>query len=164
LLAIGFGLQTRTWRLAGQGVFALAVGTLLLVVGGAIVAVLSAPPMQFQQFSPLGISFCISLGVGIAAALAAADDMGRRELIGLAATAQVAVIPTWVGIALVHGFAATTATGTPTQRLLAFGVNLATIVGVAIGMYALLGMRGDGVRRFTTDTERGAEEHPSATP
>ena len=146
ILAIGFGVWTREWRLARQGGFALAVGATLTAAGGALVALIAEPPLRFQEFSPLHTSFLISLGVGVAAGLATADDVGRRELIGLAATAQVALLPAWFGISLVFGFSAS-----PFQRLATFLVNVGTILCTSLGTYALLGMRGDVVRRYARD-------------
>jgi len=64
------------------------------------------PPLQYNEHNSLVVGFLISLAVGIAAGLASADDVGRREMIGLAATAQMAILPVWFGISLVFGFPA----------------------------------------------------------
>jgi len=45
----------------------------------------------------------MSLALGVAAGLATSDDVGRRELFGLAAATQVAILPVWFGIALGTG-------------------------------------------------------------
>ena len=136
LLAIGFGLWTRQWRLAAQGLFAF------------LVALVTTPPLQYNQHNGLLVSFLISLGVGIAAGLATADDVGRREMIGLAATAQMAILPVWFGICFVFGFPVLDTTS-PAQHALTFGVNALTIIVAALCTYALLGMRGDSLRHFT---------------
>ena len=73
-------------------------------------------------------------------------SVGIRELIGLAATAQVALIPVWAGISLVFGFVPQEVA----QRLLTFALNLVAITGAAAGVYALLGLRAGVVRRFTS--------------
>lgn len=148
LLAMGFGFWTRQWRLALQGLFAFLVAIALLIAGGAVVALLTSPPLQYNQHNPLIVSFLISLGVGIAAGLATADDVGRREMIGLAATAQMAILPVWFGISFVFGFPPLDTTP-PAQHALTFGVNAITIIVAALGTYALLGMRGESLRRFT---------------
>lgn len=153
LLAMGFGLWTRQWRLAAQGLFAFLVGIVLLISGGVIVALLTSPPLQFNQHNPLIVSFLISLGVGIAAGLATADDVGRREMIGLAATAQMAILPVWFGINFVFGFPVLDSTP-PAQRAQTFGVNVLTIIVTALCTYALLGMRGDSLRGFTQSKTR----------
>ncbi|MBX6342452.1 MAG: hypothetical protein IRY97_08340, partial [Thermomicrobiaceae bacterium] len=82
--------------------------------------------------------------------LATADDVGRRDLIALAAAAQYAIIPTWLGLSLVLGFPdpATTLT-----RLATFGLNVVTILAIGAVTYVLLDMRGDDVRRFARETE-----------
>ena len=148
LLAMGFGLWTRQWRLAGQGLFALLVATALLVGGGALVAAVTNPPLRYNEHNTLLTGFLISLGVGVAAGLATADDVGRREMIGLAATAQLAILPVWFGISFVFGFPAMD-TATPSERAVAFAVNLGTIVAAALVTYAALGMRGAALRHFT---------------
>ncbi|MGI9107495.1 MAG: hypothetical protein ACR2G4_14755 [Pyrinomonadaceae bacterium] len=147
LLAVAFGLWTRQWRLAGQGLFAFLVGVSLLVAGGVIVALMTNPPLQYNEHNSLVVGFLISLAVGIAAGLASADDVGRREMIGLAATAQMAILPVWFGISLVFGFPAAD-TSSPSERALSFVVNACTIILASLCTYALLGMRGESLRRF----------------
>ncbi|HEV2763380.1 MAG TPA: hypothetical protein VGV38_10430, partial [Pyrinomonadaceae bacterium] len=93
------------------------------------------------------VGVLISVGVGIAAGLATADDVGRREMIGLAATAQIAILPVWFGIVAVFGVPALGGTPPP-QRALSFAVNVSIIVVCALVTYALLGMRGDALRNF----------------
>jgi hypothetical protein len=148
ILAMGFGLWTRQWRLAGQGLFAFLVGVALLVTGGAVVALVANPPLRYTEHNPLIVGFLISVAVGIAAGLATADDVGRREMIGLAATAQMAILPVWFGITLVYGVSPLES-ASPSERALSFGVNVATIVVVALCTYALLGMRASALSNFT---------------
>jgi hypothetical protein len=152
LLAMGFGLWTRQWRLAVQGLLAFVVANLLLIGGGALVASVTNPPMKFNEHNTLLVGLLISVGVGIAAGLATADDVGRREMIGLAATAQIAILPVWFGISFVFGFPALDS-ATPGQRALSFSLNVATIVVAAFATYALLRMRGEGLSRFTESTK-----------
>jgi hypothetical protein len=148
LLAVGFGALSREWRLAGQGLFAFALGTALIVAGGAAAAAMAGPPLMFREFSSTGTAFLISAAVGVAAGLATADDAGRRELIGLAATAQIALLPAYFGISLVIGFPVLESEP-PTQRALTFLVAAGTITLASLVTYAALGMRGRGLRRFT---------------
>ena len=143
LLAIGFGLWTREWRLAGQGAFALVIGIALVIGAGAVVALVAEPPLRFAQFSPPLVSVLVSAAVGIAAGLGSADDAGRRELIGLAATAQVVLLPAWLGISLVFGFPSDVSVP---QRIATFGLIVATIIAAAIGTYAVIGVRGRAAR------------------
>jgi len=153
LLAMGFGLWTRQWRLAGQGLFAFLAGISLLVAGGVIVALLTDPPMQYNQHNPFIVGLLISVGVGIAAGLATGDDVGRREMIGLAATAQMAILPVWFGVSFVFGFPPLDSTP-PAERALAFALNAVTIIIAALCTYALLGMRGESLKSFAAAATR----------
>lgn len=155
LLAMSFGLLTRELRLAGQGLFAFLCAAALIVAGGAAAAALEGPPLRFQEFSSLGVAALISTFVGVAAGFATTDDVGRREMLGLAATAQVALIPAWFGISLVTGFGHGVDPTPPTRRLLTFAVIVAAIVLSSLVTYALLGVRGKGLRRFSRADEGG---------
>lgn len=147
LLGIGFSFWTREWRLLGQSSFALIVAMGLLMAGGVTVALLTNPPLRYVEATPLPLGLLISLAVGIAAGLATADDVGRREMIGLAATAQVAIIPVWFGVCAVFGFPAANPTP-PKQRALSLLANIATIAIASLLTYAVLRMRGDVLRIF----------------
>jgi hypothetical protein len=151
LLSMSFGMLTRQWRLVGQGALAFTVATALIVLGGVIVALMSDPPLKFREFSPLPTAALISLAVGVAAALATADDVGRRELIGLAATAQIALIPAYIGVSLVFGFPPLES-ASPAQRVLTFFVAIGVIIVSSLVTYALLGMRGRPLERFSEGT------------
>jgi hypothetical protein len=139
LLSVGFGAWTRNWKLSMQGALAFLTATILLLLGGVAVAAVASPPLKYDQFNSLLVGFLISLAVGIAAGLANIDDVGRREMIGLAATAQIAIIPVWFGICLVFGFPATTGENEITKRALSFFINVATIIVVSLAVYALTG-------------------------
>src|SRR5215204_4925869 len=104
MLSIGFGLWTKQWRLAIQGVISLAVALLILTAAGLTVGTLTDPPVRYAEFNSLLSGLLVSTAVGVAGGLATADDVGRREMIGLAATAQVAIVPTWLGCCLILGF------------------------------------------------------------
>ncbi len=139
LLAIGFGAWTRAWKLVGQSASAFIVAVILLVLGGVSVAALSNPPLKYDEFNSLFVGFLISLAVGIAAGLANSDDVGRREFLGLAATAQIAIIPVWFGISFVFGFPTTLGQNEITTRALGFGLNNLTIIVASLATYILLG-------------------------
>lgn len=147
MLGMGFGLWTRQWRLVGQSVFALVVAMALLMAGGVTVALLSSPPLRYLESNSLLTGLLISLVVGVAAGLATADDVGRREMIGLAATAQVAIIPAWFGICFVFGFPALDSSR-PSQRGLSLVINIFTIIIVSAATYAMLRVKGDSLRVF----------------
>jgi hypothetical protein len=139
LLGIGYGAWTRTWKLTGQSFLAFVIVVVLLIGAGAFVAVISSPPLKYDEFNSLPIGFFISLAVGIGAGLANSDDVGRREFLGLAATAQIAIIPAWFGICLVFGFPNTTSHDEILSRALGFGLNVLTIIVASLATYVLLG-------------------------
>jgi hypothetical protein len=152
MLSVGFGLWAHQWRLAAQGLFSLGTAILLLVVGGVTVGLLTGPPVQYTDFNSLGTGFLISLAVGVAAALATADDVGRREMIGLAATAQIAIIPAWLGSCLVLGFPVADATR-PSQRVLALLLNIIAIIIAALFTYAAIRIKGSALKCFKDSTK-----------
>jgi uncharacterized membrane protein len=128
LLGVGYGAWTRAWKLAGQSFLAFITAVVLLIAAGALVAAVSSPPLKYDEFNSLPIGFLISLAVGIGAGLANSDDVGRREFLGLAATAQIAIVPAWFGISLVFGFPNTTSHDEIVSRTLGFGLNVLTLV------------------------------------
>jgi Domain of unknown function (DUF389) len=144
ILAIGFGIWTKEWRLAVQGLFALLVASLLGALAGILTALVTSPPIKFNESNRLLVSFLISFGVGTAAGLATADDVGRREMIGLAATAQIAILPVWFGVCFIFGFP-----NSAIERGVTFVVNVFTIILASFATYAFLKMQGGALRRFT---------------
>lgn len=150
LLSIGFGAWTRQWKLAAQGSLAFLAAVILLVIAGVAVAAFSQPPIKYDEFNSLTVSFLISLAVGVAAALATADDAGKRELIGLAATAQIVVIPVWFGLCFVLGFPATTAQNELTIRVITFFINAVTIIAASLAVYIFLGAANSSLEKINT--------------
>jgi hypothetical protein len=146
MLSVGFGIRTKQWRLAAQGIFSLVVALGLLTLGGLTVGFLTNPPVRYAEFNSLGISLLISCAVGVAAGLATVDDAGRREMIGLAATAQIAIIPAWTGSCIVLGFPALA--GPASRRLLALLLNVVAIIVTSYITYALLRVKGSALRCF----------------
>lgn len=148
LLAVCFGAWTKNWKLALHGVLAFAIATVLLLAGGAAIAAVASPPLKYNEFNSLLVGFLISVAVGIAAGLANIDDVGRREMIGLAATAQIAIIPVWFGICLVFGFPTTMSESEITNRALSFFINVATILVVSLAVYVLTGAASRSLSRL----------------
>jgi hypothetical protein len=147
MLGIGFSLWTRQWRLLLQAAIALLVAVILLAAAGVTVALFSSPPLRFIESNSLLTGFVISLAVGIAAGLATTDDVGRREMIGLAATAQVAIVPVWFGISAVFGIPAADPTP-PRQRAIGWVLNVMGIIVASLTTYAVLRMKGSSLRVF----------------
>src|SRR4029079_17886496 len=119
---------------------ALLTAIVLKAAGGATVAILSHPPVRYVEANSLVTGLLISLVVGVAAGLATSDDVGRREMIGLAATAQVAIVPTWFGLAAVLGLPANDSVSAK-QRAMSLVINVAGIVVASFVTYAALRMR-----------------------
>src|SRR2546423_13919871 len=140
MLAMGFGIWTRQFRLAAQGMLAFVVATILLLCGGVSVALMTSPPLLYNESNSFLAGFLISLAVGVAAGLATADDVGRREMIGLAATAQVAILPVWFGICLIFGFPILESQPS-TRRAISLVINVTSIVIASFITYAVLGMK-----------------------
>jgi hypothetical protein len=138
VLACGFGALTGQWELVRHGVVALVAAVLLIFGGGVAVALAADPPIVFDKFPPMMVGLAFSFAIGVASSLATADDVGRRELIGLAAASQVGLIPAWMGISLVFGF-----DESPVEKLQAFGVNLAALVCGALAVYGYMFVRGE---------------------
>lgn len=149
MLSIAFGLCTREWQLLRQGLRALIVSTLLIGLAGAATAFFIDSPMEYDQFGSLLSGFAIALIIGIAAGLASIDDAGRRELIGLAATAHISILPAWFGISLVSGFPDT---HTTIERCMAFAINVTTLILAAVAVYVCFKMQGEGLRRYARRT------------
>jgi hypothetical protein len=74
-------------------------------------------------------------------------------MIGLAATAQIAIIPAWVGLGLVLGFPATDPTPLP-DRSLALLLNVVAIVIASLGTYAAIGVKGTSLNCFDRKPEK----------
>lgn len=152
LLSISFGVWMRQWKLVGKAIPVFLLTIAILFAGGALVALVSSPPLRYSEFNPLIVGFLISLGVGVGAGFATTDDVGRRELLGLAATAQIVLIPVWFGINAVFGFSQASAESQITERALAFAINFSTIIVAALATYALLRFKRNTFERWTGAT------------
>jgi hypothetical protein len=138
ILACGFGALTRQGALVGHALVALVVAVVLMFAGGACVAMFAEGPVLFDDFPAMAAGLAFSFGIGIAASLATADDVGRRELVGLAAASQLALIPAWLGLSVVYGF-----DGTESEKLQSFCVNIVALTAGALAVYAYMFARGE---------------------
>jgi len=112
------------------------------------VALLTHPPMQYTESNSIAAGFLISLAVGVAAALATVDDVGRREMIGLAASSQVAIIPVWFGVCLVFGFPALE--NLPLgKRGISLVLNIIAIALASLITYAAMRMKSSSLAALT---------------
>ena len=146
MLSVALGGSITEWRFFRQGLYAFLVSTLCIVAAGALVALLMEPPIKFTEFSssPLS-SFLLSMTIGIAAGLGSIDDAGRRELIGLAATAHISIYPVWFGMKFIFGF---DPSDKPMEFLWVFLMDVATLTLFAAITYKLMKMKGKGISRF----------------
>jgi hypothetical protein len=147
-MATSYGIAGRQWKLAIQGVYAIAASAVTLLIGGALVAMLTNPPVRFDDIGSPGMGIVISFGVGVAASLAALDDAGRRELIGLAAASQLALIPVWFGIAAIFSRSTDTDSGQVATRLFSFAANLAVLIVTILAVQFATGVVGK-IRRIS---------------
>ena len=122
--------------MAFQGAVALFVTIAILIGASAAVGALVGAPIKFDDFLPPAAAACISVGIGLAGALASLDDVGKREFIGLATAAQVGLVPAWLGLTIVRGF--DTMQG---SRLLSYVGNLVIIVATSATVYATVRYR-----------------------
>jgi len=153
VLAVGFGLchragpQGRGDGLGWHGVRATLASIFVALLMGLAAGLALGGPVQFMDFKPPLYSFVISAIIGVTAGLSAADDTGRRYMLGVAASVQLALFPAWFGVAL--------ATGLPPnsvilERFAAFGINLVTIpLGAIIAFRLLHAWRKRAPRRST---------------
>lgn len=152
MLSIALGGSIGEWRFFGRGLWAFFVATICITAAGICIGLLMEPGIKFTDFhtSPLN-SFLIAVAIGIAAGLAAVDDAGRRELIGLAATAHISVYPVWFGMKFIFGFAPT---DKPVESLLIFLMDVITLILFAAVTFKIMKMHGSGIRRFVNGLQK----------
>ena len=156
ILALGFSPVVKEWRLAKHALLAFLLTTGIIVLAGVCAALYLEPDIKFTEFNtPPLTSFLIAAVIGMAAGFGAADDAGRRELIGLAATAHISVYPAWFGLKFIFGFSHG---DHPWEKLWIFGMDVLTIVVVSGLVFSLMKMKGEGIRRFIKGID------PKATP
>ena len=144
IMAVSYGLGGRQWRLVRQGSFAFACSVAVLFTGGLLIALISSSPMRGDEPSlSLVTGVLISVAVGVAAALAAIDDAGRRELIGLAAASQIGVTPVWLGIVAVWGRPPDSSDHEIYDRIISFGANVAALVVTVMLVQLATGVIGN---------------------
>jgi len=145
MIGLALGGVIREWRFFRQAALALLVSTLLIFLAGICVALTTAPPVMFEIKGSALSGAVLAALIGVAAGLASVDDAGRRELIGLAATAHISIYPAWIGLQIIFGEATTNEI---IDHLFTFLINIAVLLFTAMFTYALSGMKGDGIRHF----------------
>jgi len=137
LLAIGFGAWSAQWKLVTQALITFTASILILVGGGMIVAALADPPLRYSEFSSVPVSLLISSVVGVAAGFSTIDDAGRRELIGLAAAAQIGVIPVWIAVYIIFELDTGLDARMLETRFLSLILNVLGIVVASLAVFVL---------------------------
>lgn len=146
MLGMALGGSIREWRLFRTCLSAFLISTLSIIVAGLCIGLLMEPSIKFTQFSSSPLhSFFLSLIIGIAAGLGAVDDAGRRELIGLAATAHISVYPAWFGMKFIFGF---DPSDKPMEFLWIYLMDVTTLTLFAAITFKVMKMKGAGIRRF----------------
>jgi hypothetical protein len=145
LMGFAFGLRAGDRGLIKQSMKAFFVGTLLTVAAAAVVTAAQKGPLGYQEFGSVGSNFFQSLAAGAIAGFADADDVGRRQLIGLAAAYPYVKFPVWFGYSLVEGFSG----GPPPLTCAAsFAVDVVTIIVVTWVIYRTLGLERRALGHF----------------
>jgi hypothetical protein len=144
IMAIAYGAAGRQWRLLGEGSLALLSTTALLFIAGVLVGLLSDPPPRSDESgTPLLVGIVLSVLVGLAGALASVDDVGRRELIGLAAAGQIGIIPVWFGVIAVMGLPGGVEHAEVWNRAASFFANLISLVVSIFAAQIAMGVVGN---------------------
>lgn len=147
MLGISLSAALGESKFLKQSLGSFAATTLFIVLGGVALGLLTEPGIKWNAFTESSIlfSFLISMAVGIAAGFAAIDDAGRRELIGLAATAHISVYPIWFGLKFVYGFEPV---DKPLHLLLVFLMDVGTLILFAGLTFKIMKMKGKGIKNF----------------
>lgn len=124
---------------------AIAAATVIIIIAGAVCALLTHPPLQYEEFSSILTGFLIAIVIGIAAGLASADNTGKREMIGLTISAQTVIFAAWFGISLVFGFPEVSKT---IEHIASFFVNIMTITITASATFYLMQVKGEAIRNY----------------
>ena len=94
------------------------------------------------------MGFLISVLIGIASGLAVIDDVGKRELIGLAASAQIALVPVWFGICLIFGFPKAAGENEIRTRAISFFVNVLTLIVASLAVHIFARTASGALKRL----------------
>jgi hypothetical protein len=149
-LAVSLSLESRDLPLLMHGIKALLCMLGLMMLAGFLVGTALPQDVRFDEFCTPLTSLCLALGIGAAGALATGDDVGRRELIGLATASQLGLFPVWLGATRFHA-----STALMLARLMGFCLSLTGLVVAASLTYVSL-------RLCSRSTSGLTAEQPSA--
>lgn len=83
--------------------------------------------------------------------MALIDDVGKREMIGLAASAQTALVPVWFGIGTVLGFSDASGQSQVGVRAGSFTVNVLTLILASLAVHIFGGTVNGAMKKFGKD-------------
>ena len=151
VLGIAFGVDRRDGKLLWQCLKALSCAMLVLASGGAVVALTMSEPMPFVSAGSHLVTALLAVAIGVAGTLGAGDDVGRRELIGLATASQLALVPVWMGAHLSLGSFSELA-----HRALGFGIALCALVVSSALTFVVLRLAGGRLSDTTLASRRSS--------
>lgn len=146
MLSMSLGASIKEWKFFRQGLLAFIISTLCIIAAGICIGLIMEPHIKFTAFDSTHLkSFLISIVIGLAAGFGALDDSGRRELIGLAATAHVSVYPVWFGMKFIFGFESD---DKPIEYLITYLIDIFTIIISSAIVFKLMKLHGSGIKKF----------------
>ncbi|MFL6373601.1 MAG: hypothetical protein ACJ73D_02930, partial [Pyrinomonadaceae bacterium] len=73
-----------------------------------------------------------------------------REMIGLAATAQIAIIPSWLGLVIAQGVPPTSMSGDVEKRILSLVLNIVCVIVAALVIFIVTRTAHASLRKLST--------------
>lgn len=140
VLSVALGVAARRGDLTRQALRALAVALVLTLAAAAITGALVGGPVRAEDFGGPTRNFVMSGLIGVMAALADADEVGRRQLLGLAMAYPFVRLIAWLGLTLSLG---TPEDGSRTDDLLLLAGNAVVMTAAAATTYRVIGHDGE---------------------
>jgi hypothetical protein len=155
LLSVSFGICAKDKHLIRQGAIAFAVGTAITIACAYLLAAVTMHPLEYQRFGTPLTNVLVSVAAGFIAGFTDADDVGRRQIIAMAATFPYVKFPIWIGVCLAGGFPDR---WTTEQRFFVFPLNVLIIVLTSALAYKVLGIEGKRFSHFVPVQRAGREK------
>ncbi|MCY1060444.1 hypothetical protein [Nannocystis sp. SCPEA4] len=140
VLSVALGIAARRGDLTRQALLALAVALVLTLSAASITGVLVGGPLSAEDFGGPTRNFVMSGLIGVMAALADSDEVGRRQLLGLAMAYPFVRLIVWFGLTLALG---APEQGSRVHDLVLLAGNAAVMTAAAATTYRLIGRDGE---------------------
>ncbi|WAS95387.1 hypothetical protein [Nannocystis punicea] len=140
VLSTALGVAGRRTELTRQALRVLAVAFVLTVSSAAITGALVGGPMLAEDFGGPTRNFVASALIGVMAALADSDEVGRRQLLGLAMAYPFVRLIVWLGLTLALGVPDD---GERLHDLLLLAGNAVVMTAAAATTYRVIGHDGE---------------------